>query len=90
MTAEEGTSPDTSSLPARLARARASLGGLRIGDALGSQFFVPGNRPLLTAGELPPGPWQWTDDTEMASSVVTVLATEGRIEEDALARSFAR
>ncbi|MGX9920891.1 ADP-ribosylglycohydrolase family protein [Streptomyces sp. NPDC002248] len=90
MTAEQTSSPDFSSTPARLARARASLGGLRIGDALGSQFFVPGNRSRLTAEELPPGPWQWTDDTEMASSVVTVLVSEGRIEEDVLAHSFAR
>ncbi|WP_431037288.1 ADP-ribosylglycohydrolase family protein [Streptomyces sp. P6-2-1] len=89
MTAEQTSSPDSSSTPARLARARASLAGLRVGDALGSQFFVPRNRPHLTTGQLPPGRWQWTDDTEMASSVVTVLATDGRIDEDVLAHSFA-
>ncbi|CAM5695981.1 hypothetical protein STENM223S_03482 [Streptomyces tendae] len=33
------------------------------GDALGSQFFVPVNYPLLKRRELPEGPWQWTDDS---------------------------
>ncbi|MCM0679226.1 ADP-ribosylglycohydrolase family protein, partial [Micromonospora phytophila] len=55
----------------RLALARDSLAGLSVGDALGSQFFVPGRRPAdLAAGRLPPPPWEWTDDTEMACSVV--------------------
>ncbi len=47
------------------------------------------NYPLLKRRELPPGPWQWTDDTEMACSVVAVLAAHHRIDQDALARSFA-
>ncbi|MGW5772518.1 ADP-ribosylglycohydrolase family protein [Streptomyces longwoodensis] len=79
---------DTSS-DGRLERALASLRGLAVGDALGSQFFVPVNVPLLKRRELPSGPWQWTDDTEMACSVVAVLAGHGRIDQDALARSFA-
>ncbi|KUO12518.1 ADP-ribosylglycohydrolase family protein [Streptomyces sp. DSM 15324] len=73
----------------RLERALASLRGLAVGDALGSQFFVPANYPLLKERALPPGPWQWTDDTEMACSVVAVLASHDRIDQDALARSFA-
>ncbi|MFF8811183.1 ADP-ribosylglycohydrolase family protein [Streptomyces pactum] len=73
----------------RFARALASLRGLAVGDALGSQFFVPAHYTALTRRELPPAPWQWTDDTEMASSVLAVLATHGRIDQDALARSFA-
>ncbi|WP_335933410.1 ADP-ribosylglycohydrolase family protein [Streptomyces sp. PTD5-9] len=73
----------------RFARALASLRGLAVGDALGSQFFVPVNHPLLKRRGLPAGPWQWTDDTEMASSVVAVLAAHGRIDQDALAHSFA-
>lgn len=67
----------------------ASLRGLAVGDALGSQFFVPSNYPLLKRRELPSAPWQWTDDTEMAASVVAVLAGHGRIDQDALAGSFA-
>ncbi|MEU9331906.1 ADP-ribosylglycohydrolase family protein [Streptomyces sp. NPDC048290] len=73
----------------RLDRALASLRGLSVGDALGSQFFVPVNYPLLKRRELPEGTWQWTDDTEMACSVVAVLAAHRRIDQDALAASFA-
>ncbi|WP_371612928.1 ADP-ribosylglycohydrolase family protein [Streptomyces clavifer] len=74
----------------RFERALASLRGLSVGDALGSQFFVPAHYPLLKEQVLPPGHWGWTDDTEMASSVVAVLAAHGRIDQDALAQSFAR
>ena len=73
----------------RCARALASLRGLAVGDALGSQFFVPAHYPSLKRRELPPAPWQWTDDTEMACSVLAVLAAHGRIDQDDLARSFA-
>ncbi|MFQ6146053.1 ADP-ribosylglycohydrolase family protein [Streptomyces seoulensis] len=80
--------PD-SSPGGRLDRALASARGLAVGDALGSQFFVPVNHPLLKRREPPPGTWQWTDDTEMACSVVAVLAAHQRIDQDALAHSFA-
>ncbi|MGW1074511.1 ADP-ribosylglycohydrolase family protein [Streptomyces sp. NPDC002537] len=73
----------------RFHRALGSLRGLALGDALGSQFFVPANYPSLKRRELPPSPWQWTDDTEMACSVLAVLAEHGRVDQDALARSFA-
>ncbi|WP_341721205.1 ADP-ribosylglycohydrolase family protein [Micromonospora sp. FIMYZ51] len=77
--------PDT-----RLALARDALAGLSVGDALGSQFFVPGHQPAdLAAGRLPPAPWQWTDDTEMACSVLAALAEDGRIDRDTLALAFA-
>ncbi|ALC20399.1 ADP-ribosylglycohydrolase family protein [Streptomyces pristinaespiralis] len=73
----------------RFARALDSLRGLSVGDALGSQFFVPSNYPLLKRRELPPSLWQWTDDTEMACSVLAVLVEHHRVDQDALARSFA-
>ncbi|MEU5979071.1 ADP-ribosylglycohydrolase family protein [Streptomyces sp. NPDC047315] len=73
----------------RFQRALASLRGLSVGDALGSQFFVPSHYPLLKQRALPAGTWQWTDDTEMACSVLAVLADHGRVDQDALARSFA-
>ncbi|MGP3947795.1 ADP-ribosylglycohydrolase family protein [Streptomyces sp. 7N604] len=76
-------------LTRRCERALASLRGLAVGDALGSQFFVPSNYPALKRRELPPGVWQWTDDTEMACSVLSVLVAHRRIDQDALARSFA-
>lgn len=74
----------------RLQRARVSLLGLSLGDALGSQFFVPANRHHLSSRSLPPAPWQWTDDTEMACSVYLTLADRQGIDQEALAASFAR
>ncbi|MFJ4918303.1 ADP-ribosylglycohydrolase family protein [Streptomyces sp. NPDC088725] len=85
-----GANSGGSTSGARFERALNSLRGLAVGDALGSQFFVPSNLPLLKRRELPAGAWQWTDDTEMAASVVAVLAAEGRIDQDALAQAFAR
>ncbi|MFD8968549.1 ADP-ribosylglycohydrolase family protein [Streptomyces sp. NPDC059568] len=83
--------PATPAVPdRRYERALASLRGLSVGDALGSQFFVPSNYPLLKLRELPPGRWQWTDDTEMGASVLAVLGALGRIDQDTLARSFAQ
>ncbi|MBC9718344.1 ADP-ribosylglycohydrolase family protein [Streptomyces sp. TRM66268-LWL] len=85
----ESSSPAAGSADARLGRALASLRGLAVGDALGSQYFVPENYPLLKRREVPEGDWQWTDDTEMACSVVAVLVAHHRIDQDALAQSFA-
>ena len=76
--------PDT-----RLALARDALAGLSVGDALGSQFFVPGGPAAPWRDELPPGPWAWSDDTEMACSVVDVLAGHGKVDRDELATAFA-
>lgn len=76
----------------RVMRAKASLVGLAIGDALGellasqAQFVAR----MLTGNELPSGPWFHTDDTEMALSVVEVLQHHGFVEQEALARRFAR
>lgn len=66
-------------------RARASLIGTAVGDALGEQLYLRGN---AAARDLPAGPWRWTDDTEMACSVFHVLDTHGHIDPDALAASF--
>lgn len=74
----------------RLQRARQSLLGLSLGGALGSQFFIPANRQHLASRSLPPAPWQWTDDTEMACSIYLILAAQGVIDRDGLAASFAR
>jgi ADP-ribosylglycohydrolase len=73
----------------RRSRAVASLRGLAVGDAFGASFFVPDNVPALLAGQLPPEPWLWTDDTEMACSVFAILDRYGRVDQDALAASFA-
>ncbi|MEU3017732.1 ADP-ribosylglycohydrolase family protein [Nocardiopsis sp. NPDC007018] len=74
---------------ARPVRALGSLSALAVGDAFGSQFFVPDNRVFLEERELPPGPWQWTDDTEMAASVYAEVARGGVVDADRLASSFA-
>src|SRR5262245_22001769 len=70
-----------------LDRALVSLDGLSVGDALGETCFSF----LRTRfdRQLPPAPWRWTDDTEMALSIVAVLKQHGQIEQDALAASFA-
>jgi ADP-ribosylglycohydrolase len=70
----------------RARRALASLRGLAVGDAFGETIAA---RPAdLAARELPPTPWRWTDDTEMACSVVHVLLAHGRLDLDALDASF--
>ena len=68
-------------------QAKASLLGLAVGDALGDQLYLRSN---AIARRLPTGPWRWTDDTEMACSVLSVLRTHGRVDPDALAESFVR
>jgi len=74
----------------RLAAARLALEGLSIGDAFGERFFGPRELVLarIESRSLPPAPWRYTDDTEMAISIVKVLAAHGCIEQDTLARRF--
>jgi ADP-ribosylglycohydrolase len=67
-----------------------SLAGLSVGDAFGAQFFVVANRPLLLDDTaVPPAPWPWTDDTEMACNLLDVLDRYGHVERDSLAAAFA-
>lgn len=77
---------------APLARALCSLEGLSVGDAYGEQFFVDPYQvdALMEARTLPVPPWRYTDDTEMALSIVAVLRQHGTVEQNALAQSFAR
>ncbi|MFF5232474.1 ADP-ribosylglycohydrolase family protein [Dactylosporangium sp. NPDC000521] len=68
-----------------------SLDGLSVGDAVGAQFFVPGTTlSHITEANEPPGARPWTDDTEMACSIVDELAVHGRIDRDRLASAFSR
>jgi ADP-ribosylglycohydrolase len=73
-------------------RAHLALDGLSIGDAFGERFFA--NTRLLLGRrdgvEHPPGSWRTTDDTEMATAIVDVLALRGEVDPDLLARAFAR
>jgi ADP-ribosylglycohydrolase len=76
--------------PARLDLCYDSLHGLSVGDALGAQFFMVGRSLAdLVAGRPPAGPWEWTDDTHMACSIVAELGKHGKIEQDRLADVFA-
>ncbi len=76
----------------RLARARVSLDGLSVGDAFGERFFGPSEQVegWIAAKRLPEPPWSYTDDTEMALSIVEALQQRGAIDPDALALAFAR
>ncbi len=72
----------------RLARAALSLEGLSVGDAFGERFFSWSVEEMAPQRVAPPGPWLYTDDTEMALSLVSVLRQSGEIDQDRLARSF--
>ncbi|MFG2904839.1 ADP-ribosylglycohydrolase family protein [Kitasatospora sp. NPDC048286] len=67
-----------------------ALLGLAVGDALGAQFFVPETaRAHLADRTEPPGPWPWTDDTEMACSVHAAHTERGAIDTFDLTHAFA-
>lgn len=76
----------------RVALCADSLAGLSVGDALGAQYFVPTNDPvvLLKDGTVPTGPWPWTDDTDMACTVAAELIQHGEIDRDRIAQDFAQ
>src|SRR5690349_17221815 len=74
----------------RIARARMALEGLSVGDAFGEQFFslsVHQTQPPEQCVLKDP-PWPWTDDTDMALSVFSVLRPKGSIEQELLADDF--
>jgi ADP-ribosylglycohydrolase len=76
---------------ARLRRARLSLDGVSLGDAFCAQFFKgPVYERHFPARTDPPGPWSYTDDTEMAIGVLAVLSRHGRVDQHDLAATFAR
>jgi len=72
-----------------LEAALLSLKGLTIGDAFGQNFYGPDARPRIAGRVLPPAPWIWSDDTQLALSVVEELRLRGWIDQDYLARRMA-
>lgn len=76
----------------RMHRTRLSLEGLTVGDAFGEAFSMREERALecVAARRPPPPPWPYTDDTQMAVGVVETLEAHGHINQDALAKAFAR
>lgn len=73
----------------RLKRSRLSLEGLSAADALGGFFEFTKKSHFVTNRTLPDGVWHYTDDTNMALSIYTVLQQHGEIKQDALAADFA-
>lgn len=75
----------------RLARARDSLEGLSVGDAFGERFFLPPGMRAARIEErfLPPQPWPYTDDTQMALSIFSMLRQYETVDQEHLADSFA-
>ena len=72
-----------------LVNATKSLDGLSVGDAFGELFFR--FSPFYTKFEdLPTASWKWTDDTHMALSIVEILKKHQRIDQDELAKAFAK
>jgi len=77
---------------ARLESAWVALEGLSVGDAFGERFFGPPESAMQRIAERREAkpPWPWTDDTEMAVSIVEELAAHGRIDQGSLAQRFAK
>jgi ADP-ribosylglycohydrolase len=75
-----------------LSRARISLLGLSVGDAFGDTFFIKSEilDTLLEQRGIAAPPWPYTDDTNMALSIVESLRRQDSIVQTALAQSFAR
>lgn len=69
-------------------QALLSLEGLSVGDGFGERCFFLGKKAIAQR-ELPPGTWRWTDDTQMALSIVEVLRECNHIDQDTLVESFA-
>lgn len=69
-----------------------SLEGLSVGDAFGERFFLHPDvvESLVAARAIPASPWIYTDDTQMALSIVSILRECGEIDQDKLAQSFAK
>jgi ADP-ribosylglycohydrolase len=76
----------------RMGKVMLSLDGLGLGDALGEMLSYRSESAMrrIVANDLPAGPWFHTDDTEMAISIVATLKSHGSIDQNALAKRFAR
>jgi ADP-ribosylglycohydrolase len=75
-----------------LIRMKWSLEGLSTGDAFGDSLFFSRREVDLNVNErlLPSAVWEYTDDTQMAFSIIETLRQFGKIDQDYLAESFAK
>ena len=72
---------------------RQSLEGLSVGDAFGERFFQPPGilEAALQERRIPTrAPWNWTDDTAMAISLVETLSAHGTLEPHDFAHRLGR
>jgi ADP-ribosylglycohydrolase len=62
-------------------RAAQSLEGLSCGDAFGEGFFLPNAmaESMIHKRAVPAPPWFYTDDTEMALSILEILSEHREI-----------
>lgn len=76
----------------RIRYAKRALDGIALGDCFGQTFFVPDEtaRQRIKDREILNGPWHFTDDTVMAIGIYCILEKYGEINQDELARVFAR
>ncbi|WP_298509632.1 ADP-ribosylglycohydrolase family protein [uncultured Kordia sp.] len=76
----------------RLQLAQKSLLGNSIGDAFGESFFGLENAVYnaIHFREIPQTTWEFTDDTVMAIAIYTSLEMYGGINQDFIAKAFAR
>ena len=71
-------------------RALRSLRGLSVGDAIGESLFGSAARVMrhVATGRPPEGELRWTDDTQMALSIVATLEARDELDPDYLMAGF--
>ena len=76
----------------RIKYAKRALEGIALGDCFGQSFFMPDEIACqkIKKRELVNTPWHFTDDTVMAIGIYCVLEKYGEINQDALAKVFAK
>lgn len=72
-------------------RAQLALEGLSVGDAFGERFFGEKESVLkkIQQREIPPPPWNFTDDSIMAIGILETLQKYQKIDQNFLAKKFA-
>lgn len=76
----------------RIRYAKRALDGTALGDCFGQTFFVPDDiaRQRIKDREILCEPWHFTDDTVMAIGIYRILEKYGKIDQDELAKTFAK
>lgn len=76
----------------RIKYAKCALDGIALGDCFGQTFFVPDKiaRQRIKDREILNEPWSFTDDTVMAIGIYRILEKYGKIDQDELAKVFAK